>query len=228
MHWMAFMAAPAPSSLVEPMPMGRWTAPGCVDPGPARFIGEADEMGIREIVLQRRKLRSLAVFQVQNIRTPDDVGRDHEFLFFLVFLLLLLRLRLLADVLPKSRHRDHTGGQDHQIQSFQRDRFSQKLVQRLHRHLAAVHLDFRSLAADEDDPVLLGLAVEILRLAGSAHLLENDVHVGLGVLRLDLQGLLQGGHTAHGRAIGEILGITAVRRTAGKQLLKPPARRLVG
>ena len=60
-------------------------------------------MRIREIIMKRRDFRPLPVIQVKDLRTPDYIRGNGEFIALFLFLIFFLFLSFLQDILPKGR-----------------------------------------------------------------------------------------------------------------------------
>ncbi len=179
-------------------------APRSEDAGAACLVGETDEVGVRQPVLQGGQLGALAVSQLQcRLGVAPGVLRHRGL------------LRSFADGL----HLDlvgpgvgyEAGGQHNQVHLDSNVVAQQRIVDR-NGELAAVRRDALDVAFCQEYPRLfLNPLVEVLVLSRGPHVSVEYVRFRLGALLRDVERLLQRCHAADGRAIGQVLRISLAR-----------------
>ncbi len=201
------------------------------DGGPPGFVGEADEVAVREAVLQRGQVRALTVGQVQDARTLFGTGGLLLAVGSLALLQLLLglfdgflfachgdhrgvRLVLIGpffveDFVRNAGGRHHTGGQDQHVR-LDGDRLAQERLVQVDAQAVALllHVDHFALG-EEKALIILGGLVEELVLARAADILVEHVDFGVRVHLAQLHGVLQAGAAADSAAVGQVVLVPA-------------------
>ena len=180
-----------------------------IDAGAPRFVREADEVRIGEAVLQRGQIGTLAIGEVQDLRS----GLGGFGLLLAVrclsrrFALRGLRLGALGggDVVDL-RGRHHSGGQHDQV-GLQLDVLTQQRLLDFDADLAVgIRRHTGDLALGQHDAcVLLNVGVEALVLGRRPDVLVDHVDLGVRVLLADVHRLLQGNTAAHSGAIRQMV-----------------------
>ena len=132
---------------------------------------------------------------------------------------------LRLEVFPEGGDRHHAGGEHNHIHVVKENLVPEKLVKSFHGKFASTRQNFGRLSPDENHALLLGLSEEIFAMAGSAHLLVEDEHIGLRVLLLYLDGLFKSSETAHRRTVRQILRVALTRALNESDCLQGPAVR---
>ena len=184
---------------------------GRIDPCPSALVGEADEVGIGEVVLEEGQIRALPIGQVQDLGVLQVSQLLHRLLgvFQLDPLLILhhygLGVHVLPDQLAIGGSGDHPCGQHDQV-GLQLDVSAQEGVLGLHLEGPAAIPDAGDFGFGEEYPrVLLGFLVEGFVLTGASDVLVKDVSLGVGAHLTDHEGLFDGDPAAHAGAVGQVV-----------------------
>ena len=219
-HWMAFRAAPAASSWACAASIGRAHGAGRVDAGAPGLVREADEVRVGEAVLEGRQVRSLAVGQVQDLGA-FVVSEFLDLLLGLGPLGLGLGPRAVSPWRPRARGwpRRRPSWGPCPVASTTRSTCDLDRSRRaacpstVTASLPPGGLSDRRSprpwsGSSADGP---GPRVEPLVLPRRAHVLVDDEDLGVGVLLVDVVGMLQRRHAAHRGAVGQVVLVARAR-----------------
>ena len=195
-------------------------------------------MGIGKAVGQVRHVRALAVLQIEDRVVGLKLVRQVDFLVvrgglggFLLGLFLSARhgegrervdVGIWQDGAVCRRVGHHAGRQHDHVEALQRHFLAQQHVVDGNGEVGADALD---LALHEDDAGFLGLAVELLRRAGRAQFVVDDVDHRLGIGLAQLQGVLDRHAATNGRTIRQMVGIARAGALDERDVL---GRRAIG